>query len=248
MAARGLILPILLVLLWQIASAIDRVQSDTLASPLQILKAFVIGLGSAEFWTATADTLLTSFAGLMLGGLLGAATGLAFGQMPTLSLLMKVPVEVLRPIPAIALVPIAILFLGFGYMLEISIVAFAVYFPMLILIEAAVRGIEPRLLEVGRVLNLRPDARIRKIVVPAVLPRAFVAFRLSAGLALVVAITVEIAANPQGLGSRLILAAQSLRAADMFATLLWVGLLGWMINAGLMALQASLFPSAQEAR
>lgn len=246
-AVRGLILPGVLILLWQVV-ALRGIESDTLAAPAQIVVAFLMGLGTGEFWQATSETLLASAGGLFLGGVLGAVTGLAFGLLPPLSRLLRVPVELLRPVPAIALVPVAILIFGFGFTLEIAIVAFAVYFPILILIEAAVRGVEPRLTEVARVLNLSPQGRISKIVVPAVLPRAFVAFRLAAGLALVVAITVEVAANPMGLGSRLILAAQALRAADMFATLIWVGLLGWAVNAGLLALEARLFPAAQRAR
>ncbi|WP_163360685.1 ABC transporter permease subunit, partial [Klebsiella aerogenes] len=66
--------------------------------------------------------------------------------------------------------------------------------------RAAVRGVEPRLLEVARALRLSPFARIWKIVIPAALPRIFIAFRLAAGAALIVAVTVEITMNPMGLG------------------------------------------------
>jgi len=246
--ARGLVLPAALILLWQAAATVYGIESDSLAAPVQIAGALATGLTTPPLWQATGDTLAAAGLGLALGAGLGIVAGLAFGLMPPLSKLMRVPVEVLRPVPAIALVPIFILVFGFGYALEIAIVAFAAFFPVLILIEAAVRGVEPRLSEVARVLGLSPLARITKIVLPAVLPRAFVAVRLAAGLALVVAITVEIAANPMGLGSRLMLAANSLRPADMFATLIWVGVLGWAVNAVLVALEARLFPAEQRAR
>ncbi|MCB1391215.1 MAG: ABC transporter permease subunit [Rhodobacteraceae bacterium] len=245
---RGLILPLALVLLWQSLATIVGIESDTLAAPTEIVAALGRALTSGEFWVATRDTLLNAALGLAVGGALGALGGLLFGLVPPVSRLMRVPLEVIRPVPAIALVPIAILFFGFGYALEVAIIAFAVFFPVLILIEVAVRGIEPRLSEVARLLRLTTRARLTKIVMPAVLPRAFVALRLAAGLALVVAITVEIAANPMGLGARMILAAQSLRAPDMFATLIWVGILGWAVNAGLVRLQATLFPDAQRPR
>jgi NitT/TauT family transport system permease protein len=74
-------------------------------------------------------------------------------------------------------------------------------------------------------------------VLPAALPRVFVAFRLCVGVALVVAVTVEIAANPQGLGYALMTAQQSLQPDLMFALLLWIGLLGWALSAALLALQ-----------
>ena len=162
--ARGLILPLALVVLWQALASIRGIESDTLAAPVQIVGALGDALVNAEFWIATRDTVLSAALGLALGGVLGAMTGLVFGLVPPVSRLMRVPVEVLRPVPAIALVPIAILIFGFGYALEVAIVAFAVFFPVLILIEAAVRGVEPRLTEVARLLRLSPGARIAKIV------------------------------------------------------------------------------------
>ena len=85
--------------------------------------------------------------------------------------------------------------------MEIVIVAFACVWPILILSRAAVGGIEPRLMEVSRALRLSPADRVRKIIIPAALPRIFLAFRLAAGIALIVAVTVEIAINPIGLGA-----------------------------------------------
>ena len=78
-------------------------------------------------------------------------------------------------------------------------------------------------------------------MLPAALPRIFVAFRLCVGIALVVAVTTEIAANPQGLGYALMNAQQSLRPDLMFAMLLWIGLLGWGLGAGLLWLQRTWF-------
>ena len=81
------------------------------------------------------------------------------------------------------------------------------------------RGIEPRLLEVARALGLGVVARVIKIVLPAALPRIFVGLRLAAAVALVVAVTVEITANPLGLGYALIVAQESMRPDRMFAFL-----------------------------
>ncbi len=244
-ALRGLAFPALLVALWQIMAWTFGIQSDTLAAPTAILAALGRALAAPTLWQDTGDTLAAGGLGLLLGGGLGVAVGLAFGSFAPLSRLMRVTVEILRPLPAIAIVPIALLIFGFGYAMEIAIVAFATFFPVLILTEAAVRQIEPRLAEVARVLRLNPGARITKITLPAILPRLFVALRLAAGIALIVAITVEIAANPMGLGARLMLAASSLRPADMFATLFWVGLLGWLLNWAMLRLEAWLFPAGK---
>eukprot|EP01031_Cornospumella_fuschlensis_P021597 gene21597-26457_t len=100
---------------------------------------------------------------------------------------------------------------GFGYAMEMSIVAKTCLFTTLIFTRAAVQGVEPRLLEVARVLKLSRLASVTKIVLPAALPQIFVAFRLAAGSALIVAVTVEITLNPQGLGFGIMTAQQALR-------------------------------------
>jgi NitT/TauT family transport system permease protein len=135
---------------------------------------------------------------------------------------------------------------GFGYRLEIANVSFACFWPSLIIGQAAISGIEPRLLEVSRVLGLGPWGRVTKIVIPAALPRLFVAFRLAAAVALIVAVTVEIALNPQGMGYELMSAESSLRPEVMFAILLYIGVTGWSVNAALLLAQRRLFGRAGE--
>jgi ABC-type nitrate/sulfonate/bicarbonate transport system permease component len=163
------------------------------------------------------------------------------GLIQPLARLMHFSVEAFRPIPAIAILPIMLMIYGFGYRMEIAIIAFACFWPVLIIGQAAVSGIEPRLIEVSKVLGLTFLGRVTKIVLPAALPRLFVAFRLAAAVSLIVAVTVEIAMNPQGLGYELMAAQSSLRPEVMFAILLWVGLIGWGLNAFLLYAQNRLF-------
>src|SRR5207244_5811574 len=120
---------------------------------------------------APGDTLFSAFAGLAIGTIIGLALGIAFGISDTLNRLLEVTVEAIRPIPSVALLPIALIAMGFGYRMEIVIVAFACVWPLLIFTRAAVRGIEPRLIEVAQALRLSTDARVTKIIIPAALPR-----------------------------------------------------------------------------
>ena len=98
--------------------------------------------------------------------------------------------------------------------------------------------------EVARVLGFGPLARFTKITMPAALPRMFVGFRLAAAVALIVAVTVEITANPYGLGFALMDAQQSLRPDLMIAMLCWVGVVGWAFNKALVIAQQRLFGPA----
>ncbi len=167
--------------------------------------------------------------------------GLLFGAVPALARLFAIAVEAVRPIPAVALIPLALILFGFGLRMEIVIVAFAAIWPMLVFTQAAVAGVDRQLLEVGRVLRLSLPARLMKIVIPFALPRIFVAFRLSSGVALIVAVTVEIAVNPLGLGYAMTMAQQTLRPAEMLAYLVWIGVVGWLLNVALLAVQRRAF-------
>jgi len=241
---RGAVVPIALVALAETAAWATDLQSDNLARPSEIILAFAEAMVDGLVLKATAQTLAAALGGLAIGAMLGLLCGLMLGLFRTASRLMMVSVEVFRPIPSVALIPIGMLVFGFGYRFEISIVAFATFWPMLILTRAAIAGIDPRLIEMSRVVGLGPLARIWKIALPASLPRMFVALRLSAGIALIVAVTVEIAANPLGLGYAMMVAQQTLHPDLTFALLVWVGLVGWGFNALLLLAQRHLFGRA----
>jgi ABC-type nitrate/sulfonate/bicarbonate transport system permease component len=241
---KAAVLPVALLLALELWARSSGIQSDALAPPSAVAVALVEAFADGSILAATRDTLASAFAGLAVGGAVGLALGIALGIFPRIDRLMEVTVESLRPIPSIALLPIALIALGFGYRMEIVIVAFACVWPILILSRAAVRSIEPRLIEVSRALKLSPGDRVRKIVIPAALPRIFLAFRLAAGIALIVAVTVEIAINPIGLGAGIMTAQQALRPDLMLAYLLWIGLIGYALNSGLVIAQRHLFGPA----
>ena len=241
---KAFLLPVATLALLEIWARAIHLQSDSLAPPSAVAVALVEAFQDGSVLIATRDTLIAAFAGLLIGGAIGLAFGIALGIFQIFDRLMEVTIEAIRPIPSIALLPIALIALGFGYRMEIVIVAFACIWPILILSRAAVGGIEPRLIEVSRALRLSPADRVRKIIIPAALPRIFLAFRLAAGIALIVAVTVEIAINPIGLGAGIMTAQQALRPDLMLAYLLWIGLTGYVLNAGLVAAQRHLFGRA----
>ena len=238
------VLPVAALVALEVWARAVHLQSDSLAPPSAIAAALGEALGDGSILVATRDTLASAFAGLLIGGAVGLAFGIALGIFHVFDRLMEVTIEAIRPIPSIALLPIALIALGFGYRMEIVIVAFACVWPILILSRAAIGGIEPRLIEVSRALRLSPAARVRKIIIPAALPRIFLAFRLAAGIALIVAVTVEIAINPIGLGAAIMTAQQALRPDLMLAYLVWIGAVGYALNTGLLLAQRHLFGRA----
>jgi sulfonate transport system permease protein len=214
--------------------------SDAIAPPTAAVKAFwqaLMSTGEGSVLQATAFTLGSAAAGLLIGALAGISLGLVMGLSRRAAQTGFLTVEVLRPIPSVALIPLSMLIFGFGFRMEIAVVAFACLWPLLILTQAAVQQVEPQLLEVARALSLSPWSRIFKVILPAIVPRLFVALRLGVAIALVVAVTVEIAANPSGMGYALIISQQSMAPDLMLAWLFWIGVVGYVINLAALALQ-----------
>jgi ABC-type nitrate/sulfonate/bicarbonate transport system permease component len=238
---KGLVVPLALVMAAEAAARVFGVASDNLAAPSAILTTFWASLQDGSLVRHTAETLSMTVAGLCIGGTVGLMLAVLLGLFKPAAKLLDVPIELARPIPSAAMLPVVLLIFGFGFRMEIALVAFACVWPLVIIGRDAVAGVEPRLVEVSRVLKFGFFHHVTKIVFPAALPRLFVAVRFSAGLALIMAVTTEIVANPFGLGYDLIKAQQSLNPALMFSDLLWVGLLGFGLNAGLLAVQHRLF-------
>lgn len=241
---KGLAVPAALLLVAEVALRLSGLQSDAVAPPSAVAAALFEALGDGSIATATGQTLGTALAGLVLGGSIGLALGVLFGLFQPIDRLMDVTVEAIRPVPSIALIPIALLALGFGPAMEISIVAFSCTWPVLLLTRSAIAGIAPELHEVARVLDLSFLQRIIKVLLPAAFPQLLVALRLAFGIALVVAVTVEIAADPRGLGNAIMVAQQALQPALMLAYLFWIGLLGFTLNALLALVQQRLLGRA----
>lgn len=238
---RSLALPVGLLILAEIASAATGMESYTLAPPSRILTAGAEAFADGSLLAATWQTLSSVLAGFALGGVIGVSLGLLFGLQRSLDLVAELPVEVVRAMPSIALLPVWMVIYGLGYKMEIAVIGFSTIWPNMVMTRAAVRGVTPRLLEVSQVLGLSQAQRIWKIVLPATLPGIFVALRLTLGFSLIIGITVEIIGNPQGLGSAIMLAREAMNPGLMLALMVWIGFLGVALNALMSSAQSRLF-------
>ena len=238
---KGIAVPVVVLLLWEILTRGNYLTLTSLSHPTAIGSAGYQLLLDGSLWRATRETFGAALGGMAIGAVCGIVAGVAFGLSRLLASLMRLSMESLRPVPSVALIPLALLIYGYGYRMEIAVVAFACFWPVVIVTESAVRGIEPRLLEVARALKFPLIERITKIILPAALPRVFVGLRLAAAISLVVAVTVEITTNPIGLGYGLVVAQESDRADRAFAFLGWIALLGWLLNALLLRAQTHWF-------
>lgn len=227
----GSILPALFIAIWEISSRTGILTLESLSRPSDILRAGIAGLADGSILVATGQTFETALLGLAVAAFAGIIAGAMLGLSPVLERVVDPTIEALRPIPAVAFIPLALMMFGFGVSMEATIVAYACVWPILIVTISAVKAIEPRLLEVANALEMNFVERLRKIILPAAFVRINVGLRVATGIALVVAVTVEIVLNPRGLGYSLMLAQQSLRVDIMYAQLLWLCVIGYALNA-----------------
>lgn len=193
---RGALIPVLLVVLWEVGAWVGTLPEDTMSRPSEIVVAGWEALSDGSLLIATVQTFETALLGLAIGSGIGIVLGILIGVSPLLEAVVGPTLDTIRPIPGVAIIPLALLIYGFGVRMEVLVISFACIWPVLIVTISAVRGIEPRLNEVAQTLEMPAFARMRKIVLPAALARIAVGIRVSAGVALVVAVTVEIVLNP----------------------------------------------------
>ena len=238
---RGFLIPIAILVAGQLYFTLTKLRSDAIAPPETIVVRGIQALFDGTIVGLTGATIVGTLGGLAIGIALGIVFGVLLGSVRVLDRLLEFSIESVRPVPSVALIPIALLAFGFGYRLEWAIVAFACVWPVFIMTRAAVKGIPRGLARCRRrARSASAQTLLCSILLPAAMPTAFVGIRLAAGYALTVAVTVEFTTNPLGLGYGIMRAQQELQPALMLALIVWVGLLGWSLNALLDVLQHRL--------
>jgi ABC-type nitrate/sulfonate/bicarbonate transport system permease component len=220
---------------WQYALSGDSFVSDTLAPPGAVLVALGGIIADGEVLRESLATFVATLLGLALGAGLGTLLGIVSGIARPVALAIHGPVELLRPLPAIALVPLMTIAFGLGLKMEVYVVAFAVFWPAIILTQHAVRQVDRQLMEVADALELNWVQRIGKIILPAIVPNLVVMLRFTSAIALLIAVTVELVSNPRGLGHEMMLASEAFAPARMLAYLVVITLIGWCLNWALVS-------------
>jgi hypothetical protein len=150
------------VLLWEIAAQSGFIVAESVSYPERDRARRLGAALDGSLVQGDARDLRRALAGMALGARSASSAGIAFGLSRLLAALMRPLDRVAAADPSVALIPLALLIYGYGFRMEIAVVAFACFWPLLIITESAVRGIEPRLLEVSRALGFGIAARVSR--------------------------------------------------------------------------------------
>jgi ABC-type nitrate/sulfonate/bicarbonate transport system permease component len=240
----GLATIVLCLAIWELLVRGGAAQYAYLPAPSAIVGGLVELMSSGQLWADTAHTLQAVILGWAIAGVVGIVLGVLMGISPTVRRYSLATVEVLRPMPGIAFVPVALLLFGFSLQTELVVIVLPALWPVLVNTMGGVASVHPRLLEVGATFRLARAAVVTRILIPAAFPSILVGLRLSLTLALVLAIVAEMVGNPTGLGYAVVRDQQALRPELMFADVFVVGVLGIVLNQALVRIAALRFPAA----
>ncbi len=227
-----------LVALWWVASNAGWVSRVFLPTPQATFASLLEGLnlssgnsGNGELLAFTQATVGRMVEGWLLASLFGVLLGAAIGVSPAVRAWVQPTLEFIRPLPASALLPLAISIFGLNPGMVLFVVAFGAMWPVLLATVHGFAAVEPRLSEVARCLQMSRAAYIWKMGLPNAMPDILAGMRLALTIALIVAVVGEMIASQSGLGQAILLAARAFRASDLFAGIVLLGLIGFVSNA-----------------
>lgn len=221
----------------EIVSRLGIVSEVYLPHFSSVIAQMVLIFGDTGFLYDLWVTLLTWFIGLTLSAIVAIPVGILLGLSPVTYRGARAPIELVRTMPAVALIPLVMLALGQTLQMQIVIAMYAAVWPILFNTMYGVRGVDPKAIDMGRVFGLSRFGVIGRIVIPAAGPFVATGIRISSSIVLIVIITIGIlAGGSDGLGAyiaeqRAIGLASAI--VKMYAAILVTGLLGLAINSTL---------------
>jgi ABC-type nitrate/sulfonate/bicarbonate transport system permease component len=196
----------------------------------EIAQALGEQLGQPEFWTALGGTLRGWAIGLAIAMVAGIVLGVAVGSVPMLRKATNSTIEFLRPIPSVALIPLAVLLYGTDMRATLLLVVYASFWQVLVQVLYGVQDVDPVARETSRSYRFRPMTRVRTVIWPTALPYVVTGFRLAAAVALILEVTGELIIGSPGLGNLIAVAQSSGAYASMYALVVVTGLIGVTVN------------------
>jgi len=222
--------------LWAGASAMGLVSPFLLPSPLDVWKGFVGLVGNGKLADHTGISILRVLMGYALAIVLALALSLMMAASRVFAALADPPLEFLRQIPPLALMPLIMLWLGIGEAQKVGIIVLACFFPVFLGFRGGFAQVDPRLIEVGHAAGFPRRELLRRIALPAALPAIVIGLRLGLGHGWRALVGAELIASSAGLGY-MILDAQDLARTDIVMVgILVIGAIGLATDAGLKAL------------
>jgi len=219
-------LPIALIVLWEVAARVGWLSSRILPEPLAVSRAFWTLGASGELFIHLRTSLWRAIAGFAIGGGLGLLLGLLTGSVRRAETLLDTTLQMVRNIPALALIPLVILWFGIDETAKLFLLAVGVFFPVYLNTFHGIRSADQGLVEMARSYGLRGWPLYRDVILPAALPSILVGVRFALGLVWVLLIVAETISAQAGIGYMTMNAREFLQTDVVLVGILLYALLG----------------------
>ncbi|GAA3199784.1 ABC transporter permease [Microbacterium terregens] len=229
-----------LLIVWELVVRVGLVDARFLPPPTEVIPRLFQVATLAQFWVAVGETLVQWGLGLAIALVLGAVLGVVIGLSPFLRRATNSTVEFLRPVPSVALIPLAVLLFGVRIEASLLLIVYAAFWQIFIQVLYGVADVDTVAMSTGRSYGFSSWQRIRDIVFPTTLPYLMTGLRLAAAVALILAITAQLIIGTPGLGLEIAKAQNAGLYTTMYALILATGFLGVLINFGARLLERAL--------
>jgi sulfonate transport system permease protein len=236
--AIGLLLPLVLAVGWEMAVRAGWSNGRLVPPPSVIYATFAELAKAGELQRHALATLARVMAGFGLGVVSGTLLGALTGYSTTMFRLLDPTLQALRAIPSIAWIPLFILWLGIFETSKVVLIAVGVFFPVYLGVTGAVRSVDRKIVEVGRVFRLSGFAMVRRILLPAVLPTYVIALRSGLGLGWMFVVAAEFMGASEGLGFLLVDGQQLGKPAQIVAAIVAFAVIGKLTDWILVGITA----------
>lgn len=220
----------IVVAIWALVSGFEIVNPALFPPPKAVWDAFISMVGGGVFWSDLKVSLGRAFTGFAIGAILGVVLGLLTGQTKLFSFLLNPLFTVLRPIPAIALVPVAIVWFGIGESSKYFVVGYAVFLTTWLHTHHGVQYVPRTYLLAAQSLGASKRRIFVEVLLPAAAPHVVAGLRLGATVAFLALVAAELTGASAGIGFRLQEARQFIRTDRMFVGLIELGVLGALLD------------------
>ena len=229
--------PLAVLALWELSSLQGWLSTRVLPEPAAVLQAFAQLAVSGELWHHVAVSSGRALAGLVVGGGLGLLLGLVTGTFRVAETLLDSSLQMLRNIPALALIPLVILWFGIDESAKLFLVSVGVFFPIYLNTFHGIRSVDKGLIEMARSYGLSGWALYRQVILPGALPSILVGLRFSLGLMWVLLIVAETISAQAGIGYLTMNAREFLQTDVVLVGILLYALLGKLADVLARALE-----------
>ena len=236
----GLILPLLILALWQAVTVSGLIPPYRLPPPATVLDAAVQLAQSGDLWIHVAISLQRVVLGFAIGSVVGLAVAAIVGLTRAGDILLSPSLAAVRAIPSLALVPLLMLWMGIGEDSKVTLIAIGAFFPVFTTVSAALRQVDPHAVEMARSFSLRGFDLFRTVQLPAVVPSIMSGLRLALAQAWLFLVAAELLAAAMGLGFLLTDSQSTGRVDRILLAIVLLALLGTLTNALLSLAQKLL--------